>query len=479
MINRNYFANMKISSLLLALSLTTVASAKTQVCLYTNGKEICYDADKVDSISFFNDTLSMLNLHEYVDLGLPSGTKWATMNIGANAPEEFGDFFYWGGTHEQKLFSSNTTLTYKLELEELVAKGYCDENGVLTSEYDAATFNWGDGWRMPTTEEIEELVMYTTHETVTVNDVVGVMYTSKKNGESIFMPNAGYYNMEYLAQVGHNGAYWSSTYAVTNVENLFYEYKGSTFYSSGGFVSNSYRETGLPIRPVTTFEYKEVEEKESNPNEAKVTVVSNLTVSSSGSIGFGSKKNEFVDLGLPSGNLWSTCNWKTKSVTSDGVYTHWCWAVDTVCTLDIESLLSNGYIDSTFCVTPEYDACTQEMSDSWKTPSADDFAELFNNTEKEFVEVNNYVGLKLTGPNGNTIFFPGYRNDYLFEQFVEQIPTAEQVARYWTSTVNKDGVGEAISFSFSHKNNSVELESRQRSENFRYRPIVNLSNYKK
>lgn len=67
----------------------------------------------------------------------------------------------------------------------------------------------------------------------------------------------------------------------------------------------------------------------------------------------------------------------------------------------------------------------------------------------------------------------------LFEQFVEQIPTVEQVARYWTSTVNKDGVGEAISFSFSHKNNSVELESRQRSENFRYRPIVNLSNYKK
>ena len=247
---------MKSYLLLLAISFSMVASAKKQVCLYTNeGKEICYEAEKIDSIYFFEDTPNLLNLHEYVDLDLPSGTKWATTNIGAKTPEEFGDFFFWGGTKGQKVFSKSTTLTYNLELEEMIEKGYCDKDGILTKEYDAANCNWGDGWRMPTIEECEELIQNTTRKQTEINGIVGIMYTSKNNGNSIFFPSAGYYITDILAQDGIIGEYWSSSYAKTSVENTFYEYKGKLLYSSNGFVSNDYRNIGLPIRPVTTFEY--------------------------------------------------------------------------------------------------------------------------------------------------------------------------------------------------------------------------------
>ena len=178
---------MKSYLLLLAISFSMVASAKKQVCLYTNeGKEICYEAEKIDSIYFFEDTPNLLNLHEYVDLDLPSGTKWSTTNIGAKTPEEFGDFFFWGGTKGQKVFSKSTTLTYNLELEEMIEKGYCDKDGILTKEYDAANCNWGDGWRMPTIEECEELIQNTTRKQTEINGIVGIMYTSKNNGNSIF-----------------------------------------------------------------------------------------------------------------------------------------------------------------------------------------------------------------------------------------------------------------------------------------------------
>lgn len=245
---------MKPYLLLLAISFSMVASAKKQVCLYTNeGKEICYEAEKIDSIFFFEDSPGMLNFHEYVDLELPSGNKWATTNIGAKSPEEFGDYFFWGGTKGQKVFSQSTTLTYDLELDEMIEKGYCDKDGILTKEYDAANCNWGDGWRMPTIEDFEELIQYTTRKKTEINGIVGIMYTSKNNGNSIFFPYAGSYNSDFLIQDGVYGTYWSSSYDKISVEDLFYEYKGKILYSSGGFVSNEYRYRGLPIRPVTSY----------------------------------------------------------------------------------------------------------------------------------------------------------------------------------------------------------------------------------
>lgn len=446
----------------MALSLATVASAKKQICIYTNeGQEICYDADKVDSLYFFNDTLGMFNLHEYVDLGLPSGTKWATTNIGAKSPEEYGDYFYWGGTTAQKVFAPSTTLTYKLELEELIKKGYCDKNGVLTSAYDAATCNWGDGWRMPTVEDCEELTQNTTNKVTEINGVVGVLYTSKINGKSVFFPNAGYYNGSYLSQSSSKGEYWSSTYIRTSVEGQFYEYKGQILYSSGGFVSDLYRERGLPIRPVTKYEYVQ-------PSDA-TDLVSRPTGTFDG---YG-----YVDLGLKSGNLWATCNIGATLPQERGSKFKWgglSASSDDYIEGSMQELINNGVLDANANFTSMYDPCIRSWSTHWKTPSSYDYKELIENTKQEFIEIDGIEGLKITGPNGNSIFMPAEEAKELASGSIFEVD-----CRYWTSTPYQEY--ESASFLYNvlrnvgvtYANDKAEISNVTRDEALRVRAIVN------
>ncbi len=471
---------MKTSSLFLALSLATIASAKPQISIYTNDDEkICFNAEEVDSIFFIGkDARNILNQHEFVDLGLPSGLRWATTNIGAESPEEYGSYFYWGGTIGQKSFSKATTPTSDQPMASLIEKGFCNEDSILTKEYDAAYRNWGEGWRMPTKKDFKELLDNTIQEDAAIKGINGTLYKSRNNSNSIFIPLAGYYSGNTLRQANEYGQYWGSTGMDTKADGIFDVYKGCGLSIDGNWVTTEYREVGCPIRAVTSFNY--YKDRDPDPNDAPVTSVSKLNVTSSGSIGFSTKKYNYVDLGLKSGNLWSTRNYEAGSTTSNGIMSKWCWTPnDTVFTSDIEYLLSKGYVDSTLSYNAEYDICSNDLGKNWKVPTAEDFEELINSTEKEFVEVNSFIGLKLTGPNGNTIFFPGYENDYLHDQIIMSDPAAEQIAKYWTSTANKEAEGEAISFTFSHKGNSVKLISKPRSEYYRFRPIVNLANYKK
>ena len=165
---------------------------------------------------------------QYVDLGLPSGVLWATCNIGADKPEDYGLYFAWGETvgyamDEDHTFSWNT---YKwCNGEDKMTKystsaAYWDPalgtspdgKTILDPGDDAATANWGAGWRMPTFQEIKDLYdsKYTTTEWVTVNGVNGRKITSKSNGNSIFLPVAGYRNGTSLISEGSYG-YWSSS----------------------------------------------------------------------------------------------------------------------------------------------------------------------------------------------------------------------------------------------------------------------------
>lgn len=161
---------------------------------------------------------------EYVDLGLPSGVKWATFNVGATKPEEYGDYFAWGETEPKELY---------------------DESTYSEKEEDAATANWGSEWRMPTQAEQDELRTECSWTWMTENDVNGYKVVGP-NGNSIFLPAAGYCSGSSLYNVGHKGFYWASSLYTGNTS---YAYYLSFTYNDVSRYSND-RCYGQSIRPV-------------------------------------------------------------------------------------------------------------------------------------------------------------------------------------------------------------------------------------
>ena len=158
------------------------------------------------------------NGHDYVDLGLPSGTLWATCNVGASKPEDYGNYYAWGETGAKSSYSDKTykydnghydKLTKYCNSSEYGNNGLIDNLTVLQPEDDAATANWGNDWRMPTKEEWEELEENTAIECAKLNGVLGRLFTSK-NGQTLFLPFAGYLNDNNLQFAGWFGHYWSN-----------------------------------------------------------------------------------------------------------------------------------------------------------------------------------------------------------------------------------------------------------------------------
>ncbi len=170
--------------------------------------------------------------HEYVDLGLPSGTLWATCNVGADSPEEYGDYFAWGETKPKEVYDwpyykwahwVKDTLNshgyiikeetwYKYYYMTWTNTGYIMEGDgkmELDPEDDAAYVNWGPKWRMPTLEQCQELVENCDWQWTQVNDVYGQLVTGP-NGNTIFLPAAGGYATE-LFNDGEYAYYWSRT----------------------------------------------------------------------------------------------------------------------------------------------------------------------------------------------------------------------------------------------------------------------------
>lgn len=136
--------------------------------------------------------------HEWVDLGLPSGLKWATCNVGAANPEDSGNYYAWGETKTKSSYTDDNKVWE-----------YWSEQGGNTS-CDAATANWGGNWRMPTQEECRELIDNCTWTWTSLNGHNGYKVTGP-SGQSLFLPAAGYYS-NMLRSVGESGGYWSSTH---------------------------------------------------------------------------------------------------------------------------------------------------------------------------------------------------------------------------------------------------------------------------
>ena len=197
------------------------------------------------------------NTHEAVDLGLPSGTLWATCNVGANSPEEYGDYFAWGETEPKDNYSLNTyqhcngsseTMTKYCTESDYGYNGFTDGQTELLPEDDAATANWGSGWRMPSNEQYEELINseYTTTEWTTQNGMNGLKIMSKSNGNSLFLPAAGFRYDTTLDYTGSKGYYLSRSL----VEDYSVFERHLYFTSSNVITGNFYRYHGQSVRPV-------------------------------------------------------------------------------------------------------------------------------------------------------------------------------------------------------------------------------------
>ena len=213
-------------------------------------------------------TSGIINGHKWVDLGLPSGLKWATCNVGANAPEEYGDYFAWGET--EPYYSSQTPLTWKTgktgydwasykwcngssntQTKYCTSSSYgtVDNKAVLDPEDDAARANWGGSWRMPTDEEWTELRTECTWTGTTQNGVYGSVFGSLvtgPNGNSIFLPAAGYRLDTYLYNTGSYGYCWSSSLNTDYPSDAWY-----VFFGSGNGLRYYSRFDGQSVRPVT------------------------------------------------------------------------------------------------------------------------------------------------------------------------------------------------------------------------------------
>ena len=178
-----------------------------------------------------------INDHDWVDLGLPSGLKWATCNVGANTPEEYGNYYAWGETTTKSSYTDDNSLTY--------GRNMGDISGNVN--YDAATANWGNSWRMPTKAEIAELIVECTWTWTTQGNVNGMKVTGP-NGNSIFLPAAGYYYESSRNDVGEEGCYWSST--PDEYDTYLYSY--GHFFGSGGLdMEGERRIFGASVRPVS------------------------------------------------------------------------------------------------------------------------------------------------------------------------------------------------------------------------------------
>ncbi len=211
--------------------------------------------------------------HEYVDLGLPSGTRWAMCNIGATNPEDEGDYFAWGETvpyggedpsnlqnyaydqtYTKTIYNwatykyckgSETTMTKYCDKSSCGYNGFTDNLTELEPEDDAAYVNWGSKWRMPSEAQITELKNNTTVESTTLNGKSVFKVTSNINGRSLYLPSTGCREGDSITD-GAN-IFWSRTY----VENWGYGGRVLKLFSSwinDNTMSKRYK--GYPIRPV-------------------------------------------------------------------------------------------------------------------------------------------------------------------------------------------------------------------------------------
>ena len=174
--------------------------------------------------------------HDWVDLGLPSGLKWATCNVGASSPSDYGDYYAWGEISTKSSYDENNSTTYGKKIGDIAGN----------PTYDVVRAKWHGSWRLPTEKEFQELLDNCTWEWTTQDGHNGCKVTSMKNGNSIFLPAAGWRGGTSSGSLGSGGGYWSATPDESGTSYAyglyFHEYDRSTYCY--------YRYYGRSVRPV-------------------------------------------------------------------------------------------------------------------------------------------------------------------------------------------------------------------------------------
>lgn len=474
-------------------------------------------------------TTGVKNSHEWVDLGLPSGIKWATTNVGATTPNGYGNYYAWGETTTKSTYSwsnykwcngsSDTMTKYCVDSN----YGTVDNKNTLELEDDAANANWGGDWRTPTKPEIDELRTQCTWTWTTQNDVNGYIVTGP-NGNSIFLPTGGYYNDSGLQSAGSNGNFWSSSLNISNSNNSHRLRLVSESVSMG----NNFRYIGRSVRPVLRdiIKYEVVFDSNGGEGAMQSIAVENIeklniprSIFTREGYGFiywntapdgtgtsyavGDKVlltsditlyaqwgepndtgtadgHEWVDLGLPSCTKWATTNVGATTPEAYGDYFAWGetepksnYDLSTYkwCNGSSDTMTkycassSHGIVDNKTTLELEDDAANVHWGDKWRMPTEEEIEELRTKCTWEWTTLNEVNGYKVTGPIGNSIFIP--TGGYYNNS---SLTNAGSNGNYWSSSLN-----------VSNSNNSyrLRLESNEVSlgNNVRYcgrsvRPVL-------
>ena len=205
---------------------------------------------------FFSACRKIENGHEYVNLGL--SVKWATCNVGAERPEDYGDYFAWGEVEPKDTYNWSTykycngtydSMTKYCNKRSYGKDGFIDNKTLLVLSDDAATVNWGGAWRMPTEVEFKELVDNCVWSWTNEKGVYGYRVRSLISGYSdcsIFLPAAGFMDGETLYGVKLCGLYWSNSFFVDRPNNISF----MGFSSDNVGCNGNYRYYGKSVRPV-------------------------------------------------------------------------------------------------------------------------------------------------------------------------------------------------------------------------------------
>lgn len=217
--------------------------------LFCVGLGSCGNDDSEDVVAT-PGTIPAKDTHEYVDLGLSDGTLWATMNVGASSPEEYGDYFAWGETQPKVTYSFSTYIWCDGAWNKMTKYNTESNNGTvdglteLLPEDDAAYVNWGPNWRMPSLKQFKNLIVGCNWQWTQLNGVYGQQGKSKTNGNTIFFPAAGYRTDASLSRQGEYGHVWSRTLNYSDgAYNLLPGISGVDWDSNR-------RDLGQSVRPV-------------------------------------------------------------------------------------------------------------------------------------------------------------------------------------------------------------------------------------
>ena len=390
------------------ISIVLIFKLKTKSSVEEKIKEI--DTVKVEQttniVTAVNKKNNEINAHEYVDLGL--SVKWATCNVGAESPEDYGNYYAWGEVYDKSEYTTKNSKTWNVHMYDISG----DE------DYDVAYKERGELWRMPTIDEMKELKERCIWNWISRNGINGFEVIGP-NGNSIFLP-AGGYNRDL--EIGKHGNYWTSSpneEKSTGAYLLYFDNKNKL-----KVVWDS-RYDGYLVRPVWGKSRKaklEVVNHSLSDDNSKITdkdYEKSLSVSEING-------HKYVDLGLSV--KWATCNLGGNSPEDYGshfawgeLYTKYEYTADNSSTYKIFMDEISG--------SKRYDVVQSKWGSSWRMPTRNEMYELENRCTWKWINYRGVNGYKITGPSGKSIFLPaaGHR-------LKSSLNNQGENGNYWTGT---------------------------------------------